>query len=127
MFGWGGERLIVHGAEQLHILDSETGEPVGEPIAGSGNYGLAFSPNGELLAMATSAGLSVIDPNTGKEKHLLRGTGQTLFGLKISSDGNYTAAGVKATSKGGIHIWNTKAIFGLSKDSSTSNPKGNES
>ena len=57
----------------------------------SGN--IEFSPDNNLLAVASSIGIWIYDAQTGKERDLLTGHTEVIWTIAFSPDGNTIASG----------------------------------
>jgi WD40 repeat protein/class 3 adenylate cyclase len=111
-----GRTLAVGGfqAGQVTLLDTQTGERVGNPIGGSAGRvnGVAFSPDGNRLAFAIwtdpgGASLGIADVSTGKltvQNDL--GT-DAPTGVAFSKDGKIVALGMLSESNGeaSVVLW----------------------
>jgi WD40 repeat protein len=100
-------RILASGARGgcIRLWEANTGRLLHE-IPGStawphfSVYSLAFSPDGKVLASASSQGGTFIDPTvrlwevaTGKQRHVLRGHRQAVFALAFSPDGRALVSG----------------------------------
>jgi hypothetical protein len=82
-----------------------------EPLTPAGHTkaagGLAFSPNGQVLASASFDGsVRLWDPGTGACLHTLTGKSQTFARVAFSPDGQHLAA---ASYDGTVTVWNLTA------------------
>jgi WD40 repeat protein/Tfp pilus assembly protein PilF len=79
----------------VHLWDGETGQQLHALKGhGSGVGGLAFSPDGRLLATAGGKDLTVRvwDADSGRERHVLRGHNRPVFGVAFSPDSERLAS-----------------------------------
>lgn len=94
----------------------------GFPLTGDSGHGMAFSPNGKILAAIKFTGaISLLDAATGKEMAELRSSNQQrLTFLAFSPDGRILAASAQGSP---IRLWDVaarKVLFELrSKDTMT--------
>jgi eukaryotic-like serine/threonine-protein kinase len=109
-----GRALAVSGPDAVELLDAETGKSItrlphgpGEPEARHQRFfsddgpGLAFSPDGRLLAVATNPP-RVWDLATGQSMHSLVGHAGFVLGVAFSPDGRQVAtAGADST----VRLW----------------------
>ena len=65
---------------------------VGRLGKGSTNGDLAFSPNGDIFALSTSAGIWLYDAQTYEEIDLLHANGLAYYRVAFSPDGSLLAA-----------------------------------
>ncbi len=65
-------------------------------------YEVAFSPDGSLLAVASSIGIWLYDAATSRELALLTGHGGRVFSVSFSPDGNTLASGANDNT---IKLW----------------------
>ena len=65
---------------------------------------IAYSPDGSLLAVASSIGIWLYDAESGKELSLLRGHTGEVYSVSFSPDGNTIASGGDATDST-IRLW----------------------
>jgi WD40 repeat protein len=88
---------------EVKVWDAATGKELA--TLSGGGLGVAFSPNGELLASGSPAGpVTIWDADTGKELLTLRGHAGAARGVAFSQDGKRLAsAGSDAT----VKIWDT--------------------
>lgn len=90
---------------QVRLLDAASGRLERSVSAGRGAAGVAYSPDGASLAVATGPGVTLLDPHTGKvlrrlgEVHSPR-PAQTLA-VAFSPNGRMLAA----TSPAGLTVW----------------------
>ena len=92
----------------IQLWDADTGLPVGAPDPGellktAGRegellYGLAYSPDGRLMAIATNDGLSLVDRETGRAVQDLPKASIGRDTLKFSRDGQWLVHGED-------HLW----------------------
>jgi WD40 repeat protein len=89
--GWTGydERSISH--PWVVDIDQRTPRRLGLPVNNIGSH-LAFSPDGDTLAISTDAGaVELRDVVSGKNSLALDGNTGRIFGLELSPDGAYLA------------------------------------
>jgi WD40 repeat protein len=105
VFSPDGKWLAARGSEGGRILTAGTWE---EGPAIQGRLALAFSPDGDLLAVETGQGvIRLLDPATGREKARLEDPHQDAAGwLGFTPDGTRLVA-VSDDGKA-IHIWDLK-------------------
>jgi len=128
VFDRAGQRLFVATQDGVLRLAAETGEQIDDALPVISTYGLALSPDDQLLAAISASNLLVVDAKSGADVLRLPGNDNTLFGVAISPDGRFTAAGIKSLNRGGIRLWKTDEVFntdtaGFSDKSSVSPPE----
>ena len=66
---------------------------LGKNSLSGGNRGIAFSPNGDSLAVASDIGIWIYDVETQREQTLITGHKRSVFSLSFSPDGTLVASG----------------------------------
>jgi WD40 repeat protein len=101
-----GERghLLALGAGNKATLWNEKGATAGEPMAFTRTVAeLAWILGGGTLAVATSQGVSVRDPLTGKEERAFVSR-EPILNMAFSPSGKWLLTGNQDSS---VHVWNT--------------------
>jgi WD40 repeat protein len=99
----GDEGLLGSGKPAVTIWDAATGREVWS-LPGQVN-GVAFSPDGRVLASAGRGGVKLRDAATGKEVFTLRGHTKEVRGVTFSPDGKRLAT---AGDDGTVRVWDPK-------------------
>jgi WD40 repeat protein len=100
-----GKTLVTASNRELQYWDAATQELLGTANTGKSAYGLAFSPDGALLAVNIGyGGLLLWDMAANVEKVTISGNLQTNGGVIFSPDGAHVAG---STSDYKVHLWNT--------------------
>jgi WD40 repeat protein len=83
-----GKTVAVSASRQLALCDVGKAEPRLPPEFPDWISGLAFAPDGKLLAVfGTGAAVTLIDPATGREVRKLEGHGKAVLGAAFAADG----------------------------------------
>lgn len=103
-----GSRLVAPTTAHIYVLDTATGELVGERISNSSLEGIAaFHPEGALLATASNLVIKLWDLDAGAAIAELTGHARSIQSLAWAPDGSVLASG--ATSEDGeageIILW----------------------
>jgi WD40 repeat protein len=117
-----GHRLVSAGYDKtLRIWDAHTGQPISEltgtvdtgPMRVTPDYGVAFSPDGKLIANASGEdyAVRVWNADTGEYLGALTGHTDTVVGVAFSPDGNRLAS---ASHDKSVRVWDldTRAPVG---------------
>jgi WD40 repeat protein len=103
--GDSGHRLAL-GAGNRVSLWSEAGEPAGNPIVFPRTVAqVAWVFGGKKLAVATSAGISLLDPLAGAEERAFPAR-EAVLNMAFSPSGKWLMTGNQDCS---VHVWNTAA------------------
>ncbi len=106
--GRDGERAY----RSVFLFDTEGQKPpikidldAEETTSGALSWGVAFSPDGKLLAFGSTAhGVAIADVATGRVRKVLGKARLDAYALGFSADGRYLA--VAGEESGQVHIWN---------------------
>ncbi len=109
------ERILAGGGgfEGVHLWDVGTGEPIGVLKADTAQVeGLAFSPDGQMLAVATGRGdgeaIHLWDIATQQLITTLKAEGYTVRKVAFSPDGQTIAGGAYYPVGPGVLLWKLK-------------------
>ena len=78
---------------------------LGKGSLSGGNRGIAFSPNGDSLAVASDIGIWIYDVETQREQTLITGHKRSVFSISFSPDGSLLASG---SMDGTLKLWNVE-------------------
>ena len=113
--------LLLASALFLQVSYSQDHTPLGLPKGAKARLGkgwisgtVAFSPDGTLLAVASSIGVWLYDANTGAEVNLLTGHTSFVTSVTFSPDGLVLAGAIAdAAAYGRIRLWDVRTGEGL--------------
>ncbi len=116
----GGNKQIPVELE-IRILNANTFEPLGEPLAGHSRLVtvLAYSPDGTQLASAGADGLFVWDLRQGKFESFDQPEPHTILSLAYSSDGKQLLSGDDA---GQIILWDLQTRASITMIAASESP-----
>ncbi|TQJ01965.1 WD40 repeat domain-containing protein [Amycolatopsis cihanbeyliensis] len=99
-----GRRVASIGADGIRLWDPATGREIGRFPAGPRSVGVAFSPDGNLLAAGGPDDTVRITPLDGRPPRVLEGHQGSVRRVAFSPDGRRLAS---ASEDGTIRIWDT--------------------
>jgi WD40 repeat protein len=111
-FNQDGSRLAALTQSHIYILDTETGELIGERISNSDLDGVAiFSADGTQLATTNNKFVRLWDLTSGEMAGELVGHAKTVHSLAWTPDGNQLVSGATAEDgeSGEIIVWDVAA------------------
>jgi WD40 repeat protein/serine/threonine protein kinase len=106
-----GRLLASLSSHAVKVWDAEDGKEVRTlgPVGGLNRYGLAFSPNGRLVAVSTHhPAVTLWDVTTGEEVRVFRGHTSVVKNVVFSPDGSLLASGagdLARSESGEIKVW----------------------
>ena len=123
-FSADGRRIAVglHGKNGVRVLDSATGaELLADRDYGDSVYGLAFAPDGGLIAASDDGQLRRYGPDLKLTKKLAAPDGKRPFGVAIDPSGRRIAVGYYDTTSVSILDAKTMTPLGKAQTSDVSN------
>lgn len=94
------------GADEIRFWDVATGDRV-RTLAAPAAHAFAFSPDGRLLALASSRDVIVLDAATGQRLRTMRGDDAYVTCLAFSPDGRFLAT---AGYSGSVLLWECESF-----------------
>ncbi|MYB93095.1 T9SS type A sorting domain-containing protein [Candidatus Poribacteria bacterium] len=89
----------------MRLWNTKTGEPIHTFSAYSAQQCVAFSPDGNILAIGGLGSIHLWDVETAKRLHILSGYGWTVTGVAFSPDGQTLAGG---SDYGVLRLWDVQ-------------------
>jgi WD40 repeat protein len=110
---WSSKDNLFAGIPVGKVTEGTTGQvrqklEAGVVRQGSGGWGHAFSPDGQLIAEATGSEIAVWNVGTGQLVHHLKPRGGWVGAVAISPDGRFLAAGCGQASESPLQVWDLR-------------------
>jgi WD40 repeat protein len=91
------------GEQEVRVWNVLSGAHTVVPLAQPGATAVSLSANGQILAIATANGISVVDTSAPAKRHEINASGISLSSVVLSADG----ARVAGASDSAVNVWAT--------------------
>ena len=106
VFDPSGRHLASNGAANLYFWDADTGQLLWRRPTGTSAMGLAFSPDGRLLAVAHGVSAVLLQADNGQQVQQIIGHDAEVRALTFTPDGRFL---VTSANDRTIRMWNVKS------------------